>query len=129
MSPYGFILVFWMRSFDAFNRLAQNWRVRQLPRRAMSDLNLMIRAGRRALGMSQRELADAAGVSRATIFRMEQGKSTSTKTVEKLRLCLATLGVEVATEVDDYLGRIRFRVSARERLAEPGRSSDENVDN
>lgn len=91
----------------------------------MSDLNLMIRAGRRALGMSQRELADAAGVSRATIFRMEQGKSTSTKTVEKLRACLAAMGVEVATEVDDYLGRIRFRVAARERLAEPGRPVEE----
>ena len=95
-----------------------------LLRRAMNDLSLMIRAGRRAIGLSQRELADLAGVSRATIFRMEQGRSISTKTIEKLRNCLAEIGVEVSTEVDEYLGRIRFRISSKERLSEPGRSGD-----
>ncbi len=90
----------------------------------MSDLSLMIRAGRRAIGLSQRELAEAAGVSRATIFRMEQGKATSTRTIEKLRGSLAAMGVEVSTEVDEYIGRIRFRTSSRERLSKPGRALD-----
>lgn len=91
----------------------------------MNDLSLMIRAGRRAIGLSQRELADLSGVSRATIFRMERGKSISMKTLEKLKDGLAAKGVEIATEVDEYLGRIRFRVSAREQLMQSGRATDD----
>lgn len=57
-----------------------------------------IRNTRIARGWSQHQLADAAGVSRPTVARVETGQSISTRTLERI---VAVLGLQVEiTPVD-----------------------------
>jgi transcriptional regulator with XRE-family HTH domain len=53
-----------------------------------------IRAARGLLGWSQQELADAAGVGRATIADFETGKRTPyPRTIEEMRRALESAGI------------------------------------
>ena len=73
------------------------WRAMPIPIRSGSDLGAAIRDRRRALDLSQRELAERVGVSRQWIVEIEGGKSRA-----QLGLVLRTLealGVNLA--VDD----------------------------
>ncbi len=62
-----------------------------------------IRAARQALGWTQTDLADRAGVSARTVHAVEKGRSCRQATK---RLILAALGVPWELR-DDYFPRIR----------------------
>ncbi|MEI4480956.1 MULTISPECIES: helix-turn-helix transcriptional regulator [unclassified Phyllobacterium] len=68
-----------------------------------------IRAARGLLGWSQQELADAAGVGRATIADFETGKRTPyARTIEEMQRALESAGV-VFLESDQAMGEgVRF---------------------
>lgn len=62
-----------------------------------------LRAARALLGISQRELADAAGVSVPTIRRMEASEGTvraNVDTLMKIIGALGTAGIELIAEGD-----------------------------
>ncbi len=68
-----------------------------IPVRSATDVGAVIHDARRALGLSQRELADRAGVSRQWIVEIEGGKSRA-----ELGLVIRTLDVlGVRLVVDD----------------------------
>lgn len=72
------------------------WRPMPIPIRSVSDLGAAIRDRRRALDLSQRELAERVGVSRQWIVEIEGGKSRA-----QLGLVLRTLealGVNLAMD-------------------------------
>jgi len=61
----------------------------------ISEMMDVIRAARTLLVMSQEELAQRSGVSRATIQRIETGdEGTAWKQIEKVRLALEDSGIE-----------------------------------
>lgn len=60
--------------------------------------NLKIKAGRAALDMSQKDLAEAVGVSRQTMNAIEQGEYNPT-----IRLCRAICKV-LGKTLDDLFG-------------------------
>ena len=59
-----------------------------------------IRAARLTRKWSQQQLAEAAGVSRPTVARMEGGEDVSTATLEKVA---AALGLRVTLDTDERL--------------------------
>jgi transcriptional regulator with XRE-family HTH domain len=70
---------------------------------------LQIRAARSWLGLSQEELADAAGVSRRTVIRMEKSEEPlSERIMEKLEKALERKGIEFLFEGSEGVG-LRYR--------------------
>ncbi len=59
-----------------------------------------IRAARLTREWSQQQLAEAAGVSRPTVARVEGGEDVSTATLEKVA---AALGLRVTLDTDERL--------------------------
>lgn len=59
-----------------------------------------IRAARQERQWSQQQLAEAAGVSRPTVARVEGGEDVSTATLEKVA---AALGLRVTLDTDERL--------------------------
>lgn len=61
----------------------------------MSSVDCKLCVGaREALGLTQQQLADKAGVSRLTVFNFEQGHNVRPATKQKIRNALERLGVE-----------------------------------
>lgn len=63
----------------------------------MVELGQQIRAARASRGWSQSVLADAAGVSRPSVARIEVGEDVSTGTLSKIVEALG-LGIDVIEE-------------------------------
>jgi DNA-binding XRE family transcriptional regulator len=59
-----------------------------------SEIGLCIRDARRALGMTQLELADATGIRRPNVARLERGRNTPT--IDTLQRVATALGVTVS---------------------------------
>lgn len=66
--------------------------------RAASDFGALVAERREALGLTQRELASRADVTREWIVRLEQGAPTVT--VHRLMRVLRELGLEVSVGED-----------------------------
>lgn len=63
----------------------------------MARIARIVRASRDALGWSQMDLAERAGVSRPTIARIESGEDVSTATLDKVA---QALGLVLEVRVD-----------------------------
>ncbi|MCF0184637.1 MAG: helix-turn-helix domain-containing protein [Bacteroidaceae bacterium] len=63
----------------------------------MKDLGTTIRDRRKSLGVTQRELADIAGMSVNTITKIERGEGNPQLSV--LSLLLDTLGLEIEVRI------------------------------
>lgn len=61
-------------------------------------LGQQIKARRKAMGMTQAEIAERAGVSRATLIAVEQGSITQTDTLRKVG---KLLGLRLILKMDD----------------------------
>lgn len=66
---------------------------RSSPAPALARLGEHVRASRRAMGLTQQELADLAGVSDATVRQIERG--TGRGTLTSLLAVLGVLGLEL----------------------------------
>jgi HTH-type transcriptional regulator / antitoxin HipB len=66
--------------------------------RTPSDLGLLIRERRRALGLDQRELAKKVGVSRLWIIEIEKGKPRAEIGLVMRALLALDLALDVSTE-------------------------------
>lgn len=62
-----------------------------------STLGQQIKARRKALGLTQAEIAERAGISRATLIALEQGSLTQTDTLRKVG---ELLGLRLVLETD-----------------------------
>lgn len=62
------------------------------------DLAQLVRARRKALGLTQAELAELAGVSSRFVFDLEDGKSTVA--FDRVRAVVKTLGLTIEMRVD-----------------------------
>ena len=69
--------------------------------RRPSDIGLMVRAARKARGMSQDDLARRLGVSRLWINEFEGGKPTAR--LDLVLRALAELGITLTAQTDDQL--------------------------
>lgn len=71
----------------------------------LRGLGAYIRQWRRALSLSQEELAQLSGVNRKTIIRLEKGAYSQRPQYSIIRLLASTLDVSV-TEMTEFLGGI-----------------------
>ena len=66
----------------------------------VASMGSAVRAHRKASGLSQKDLAKAAGVSRATLNYLESGREDMEIGASKLLAILAVLGIPVGVPVD-----------------------------
>jgi transcriptional regulator with XRE-family HTH domain len=65
----------------------------------MSEMQaVQCKMARAAIGLTVRQLAEAAGVSHDTVIRLEAGESLKPKTIAAIRSALESAGVEFIAE-------------------------------
>jgi len=79
---------------------------RRFPRGATSPRSGWVRAMREALGMSQAQLASRAGVSRATVQKLELAEGRRRITLDSLDRLAAALGCQVAIALVPHGGSL-----------------------
>lgn len=83
----------------------------------MSDIGEQLRRARLAAGLTQRELAERAGLSHQVVQKIEKGQNT---TVETLDVLATAAGAELIVRMDGPR-EIRRRLPKPDRLAIAGR--------
>ena len=86
-----------------------------------------VRAARGLIGMSQQELAKAAGIGRATIADFESGKRAPyVRTIDELQRALEAAGVEFIPENGGGAG-VRLKFTRREVKAIDGLENEGGI--
>ncbi|MFZ9986460.1 MAG: helix-turn-helix domain-containing protein [Candidatus Nanopelagicales bacterium] len=89
---------------------------------SVASLGAVVRAHRKASGLSQKDLARAAGVSRATLNYLESGREDMEIGASKLLALLDVLGIAVAVSTEVERSADEAAVAAA--LAGLGKSAD-----
>jgi transcriptional regulator with XRE-family HTH domain len=77
----------------------------------------ILRAGRALVGWKQSQLAQAAGVSRHTLLRVEEGQNVMLESLTSVVRALEEQGVEFTLPASDHGAGVRWRTPT----ARPGR--------
>jgi len=80
----------------------------------LSEIGEMLYARRKALGLSQLQVASANGMSRVTLSRLENGKLPELGIRKVMAIC-ATLGLELALKEASQRPTLRELVAEREQ--------------
>jgi transcriptional regulator with XRE-family HTH domain len=83
----------------------------------------LLRAGRALLGWKQSELAQAAGVSRHTLLRVEEGQNVMLDSITRVVRALEQQGVEFTVAAPNHGAGVRWRTPK----GRPGRDLDSDT--